>query len=264
MADNLPPRSRDSASDSRSEGEAGRVANEPSRSTGPLPEETLGWELDRKSALFEVSFRYPAQRSFFNGVNDKSNEHLRNYLDLRAQLAAARRKVNQLAQRLASYRAQSNNLNETRILQEREEAAIDVQRLELREQEIKRRVGERKSRILDLQRRLHERVPGLSLPVVLLFLIGFFLFAAADFGIAHNIAYSVLDFDEREAIIFAISIACIPLIVKPFVERYVEEPHHADPAGRPKLTRRFYTVIMVLVVIYLGVFGCGSISGRNS
>ena len=223
---------------------------------GPVPpEHTVAWQIDGKHALYDAAFTYPGQRSFFNGVNKLSNEHLDGYIDARGELAGARRAVNEAAHRLEALRTQAKAIgdDELNVRATHERERITVARLEAATAELNESHTTRKARIVDLQRRLHSPVRGLSLPVALLFTLGFFLFASADFAIARNIAYTVLDFDPQEALILGLSIACMPLILKPFVERFVEKGYHDGTTIR--FTKGFYATVGVLVLLYLAVFG---------
>ena len=58
--------------------DASESSNRPLNETPP--ESALGWRIDRKYVLPEDHFTYPGRRSFFNGVNELDNEHLRQVL----------------------------------------------------------------------------------------------------------------------------------------------------------------------------------------
>ncbi len=226
----------------------------PDRKTA-LPEETTDWSLDQQQALYDPGFTYPGHRAFFNGVNELSNEYIEDCVTKRADLAEKRRIRNTAAHRVEALRKDVAGIraSESHVEVAVETLALDVVHAAAESELARQREQAHLERQRQASEKLNAKVPGLSLPVALLFLAGAFLFAAADYGIAHNIAGNVLDFNDWESVIFAVSIACMPLILKPFVDRYVEEPHH--DGGRPKFTRHFYFTVGLLALVYLGLFG---------
>ena len=220
-----------------------------------LPEDATDWVIDQQRALHDPGFTYPGHRSFFNGVNALSNEFIEGYLAKRAELATSRRERNLAAHRLGKLRAETDALGTDNATVQALLAELEADTVRLTEEVARHEatVTERRATIAAIREKLNSEVKGLSLPVALLFLVGALLFAAADYGIAHNVAYMVLDFSEGEAVIFAISIACMPLVLKPFVERFVEHPYHRGE--QPRFTKGFYAVVGSLALVYLGLFG---------
>ena len=230
------------------------------RDPGPVtPELSSARDLDHEQVHYGSSVHYPQNRTFFNGVNRVSNAHVEDYLNARAELSHQRRARNLAAYRTHGLRREAAALPaaETELRARSAEAGQALELAETRLHLLDDRIHELRAGVTALREKMSAHRPGMPLTVALLFAFGAVAFAAADYGIAKHVGFNGLDFDEREAVIFGLSVACMPLLLKPLVgmlmTRFVGDPW--NEAGASRAPAVFVVGLFVVGVAYLMTFG---------
>ena len=240
--------------------EAVEASTRPPHTPAPVtPEHSSARDLDEEQVHYGAPVHYPQNRTFFNGVNRVSNEHVEDYLNARAELSGRRRERNLVAFRTEALRREAADLpaDKTELLARRAEAGQNLELAETHLTLLDDRLHELRAAIVAIRDKMNAHRPGMPLTVALLFLLGAVAFAAADYGIAKHVGFNGLDFDEHEAIVFGLSVACMPLLLKPFVgmlvNRFVGDPWNEE--GGSRLPVVFVSGIFVVGVAYLMTFG---------
>lgn len=115
----------------------------------------------------------------------------------------------------------------------------------------------RHTALMETERRerteLHERLKSLAAPYnlsgIILFLGAGMMFLVVDVMVAHTVANDAMDMPNMEAWFFAIGVACIAFLIKPFVDRVFEKRYHR---GGKDDVRRNHWFLGVVAIMALG------------
>ncbi len=156
---------------------------------------------------------------------------------------------------LANLEAQLQNEKQT-VLEKRQSLSVVNNQLQLTEYKIsvtsnKKQAKESKASVLSKSR--DEIKAEYAWVPAILYMIAGIVFIVSDVEITKDITSNGFDMDEREALIFALGLACTAFLLKPFIDRMLEKSFQKNGFSLNSFYKIFLLVIALsgLMMLYL-------------
>lgn len=227
------------------------------------PQDTGGNADDQKLFVLRknlLSLEQLEQYGIQNGLMDLAPQHFEEYLTANTAKNRLIDYLHYLQQRQSEIRAKINSLEERH--KQRIESRHQIVHWEKKEQRLQKDLELKKEQLAHKQQEVKDIKPEYGFISTTLFLLAGLVFMATDYSITQNVAVDALNmsnsapqgyFPLGEATIFALGLAFLAIVLKPFADRFFEKPYLSGQ-NRNRIIWALF-IVSALALTNLGVMG---------